>query len=592
MAQRRRNPEQAEIVARTAETTGVDTDQVGDDALKIRKTIRIAVSGDVFVTAAELKVIDSADFQRLRGIRQLGTVNLVYPTAIHTRFDHSLGTLAMAARMIEAVRSNTHNDARHSEIAPRQEIVARLYALLHDITHVPFGHTIEDELQIFGRHDENYDRIHRFLGPASEIGTIIKTELSEEVYSTLLRVYLYNDKGTAPAVSNALHQYLSDLPALDPADVFIYDLVSNTVCADLLDYLRRDDHFCNLGIALEYRFLNFLYLDVDNDGKRRAFVRLWKSKEKPTPRRDTLSDLGRLLESRYLLAERAYFHHAKIVAGVMIGRALLDAKTAKVLTESDLLIHSDDTLLRWLATDDRMPDTAKHMADCVIHRRLHRTLHVFSESDFLGASDHDHAFKFLENALARVQSPEQRREFEDELGEVIGANRGDVLMYAPPFERDPETGESKVMNMKLAKMKVLWRGDKKFLKDIDDTVIRPRLAQILAAHRALWSVRLIVSRELSDKQCALLLRLCTAELLGGGSSREPGQLLAAYEDVVEANVAEIFGDITVKPQDFPTLRNAAATLLLKTARDGRPFRKRLASVADVVKRQHFGGAHE
>src|ERR1041385_5875806 len=66
------------------------------DYLKIAKTIRIAVSGDVFLTKLETEIIDTTDFQRLWVIRQLGTVNTVYPTALHTRFDHSLGTLAMA----------------------------------------------------------------------------------------------------------------------------------------------------------------------------------------------------------------------------------------------------------------------------------------------------------------------------------------------------------------------------------------------------------------------------------------------------------------------------------------------------------------
>ena len=56
------------------------------------------------------------------------------------------------------------------------------------------------------------------------------------------------------------------------SDAFIYDLVSNTVCADLLDYLKRDSLFCGLAISIEERFLNFLYLAQDN-GLRRVFVR-------------------------------------------------------------------------------------------------------------------------------------------------------------------------------------------------------------------------------------------------------------------------------------------------------------------------------
>ena len=70
---------------------------------RLVKTIRIAVTGDVGVTELEKKIIDTLDFQRLRGVRQLGSSVQVYPTALHTRFDHALGTLAMADRVCKAV---------------------------------------------------------------------------------------------------------------------------------------------------------------------------------------------------------------------------------------------------------------------------------------------------------------------------------------------------------------------------------------------------------------------------------------------------------------------------------------------------------
>jgi HD superfamily phosphohydrolase len=205
--------------------------------LKIAKTIRIAVSGDVFLTKLESEIIDTEDFQRLRGIRQLGTVNLVYPTALHTRFDHSLGTLAMADRMIRAIVSNTHSSPAEQHIEPVQEALARLYALLHDLPHVPFGHTIEDELSIFTRHDKNPARIERFFGKNSEVGKLIVTYLGESVYARFMSIYSWDEDSSTQLAND---------------DNFIYDIVSNTVCADLLDYLARDSYFCNLDIPLDY----------------------------------------------------------------------------------------------------------------------------------------------------------------------------------------------------------------------------------------------------------------------------------------------------------------------------------------------------
>lgn len=74
--------------------------------LKPQKTFRIAVSGDVQVTRLEREIIDTLDFQRLGGVRQLGSVVHVFRTALHTRFDHSLGTLAMVDRMMRAIATN------------------------------------------------------------------------------------------------------------------------------------------------------------------------------------------------------------------------------------------------------------------------------------------------------------------------------------------------------------------------------------------------------------------------------------------------------------------------------------------------------
>src|SRR5437773_3477412 len=110
--------------------------------LKPKKTMQIAVSGGVLITELERGIVDTPDFQRLRGIRQLGLAYLVYPTALHTRFDHSLGTLEMAVRMIQGIRENAHSGPQESTITEEQVVLTRLYALLHDITHIPFGHSI------------------------------------------------------------------------------------------------------------------------------------------------------------------------------------------------------------------------------------------------------------------------------------------------------------------------------------------------------------------------------------------------------------------------------------------------------------------
>src|SRR5215469_8013819 len=117
-----------------------------------RKLIRDAVHGDMEMTALEVELMDTPEFQRLRGIKQLGTAYLVFPSAVHTRFEHSLGTSWMARRVIEAIR-RTH------PVSDDQEALIRIAALVHDMMHIPFGHTLEDERRVLPRHDKDESRV-------------------------------------------------------------------------------------------------------------------------------------------------------------------------------------------------------------------------------------------------------------------------------------------------------------------------------------------------------------------------------------------------------------------------------------------------
>ena len=66
------------------------------------KVFTLAASGEVRLFGPEVAVVGTPEFQRLAGIKQLGTSHLVFRTAIHTRFEHSLGTLHMADHILHA----------------------------------------------------------------------------------------------------------------------------------------------------------------------------------------------------------------------------------------------------------------------------------------------------------------------------------------------------------------------------------------------------------------------------------------------------------------------------------------------------------
>lgn len=109
------------------------------------KLIRDLVHGYVHLTAFELKIIDSVPFQRLKDIRQL-TCQEVYPSARHTRFEHSLGVLQLTKNVISAINENGQIDTNENNMISDQLIFnTRLAALLHDVGHCPFSHLGEGE---------------------------------------------------------------------------------------------------------------------------------------------------------------------------------------------------------------------------------------------------------------------------------------------------------------------------------------------------------------------------------------------------------------------------------------------------------------
>src|SRR5437899_2617173 len=298
-----------------------------------RKLIRDAVHGDIEMDALEVELMDTPEFQRLRGIKQLGTAYLVFPSAVHTRFEHSLGTSWMAHRMVEAIRLR-------QVISPDDIRLIRVAALLHDITHIPFGHTLEDERRVLPRHDKDEERVDYFLR-ASSVGRILKREgLQDAVIRTLQGDQTYQS-----------------------------DIIGGAISADLLDYLRRDTYSCGLSQYYDPRiFESFI---IDNN-------RLAMNLEKHGMlRHDALSELVNLLRIRYTLSERVYFHHTKISSGAMISKAV-ELALRDGLSVQELRTLKDETLLWMLRELYTRNPTVAHLLNRLDARHLFRACYVLT----------------------------------------------------------------------------------------------------------------------------------------------------------------------------------------------------------------------
>src|SRR4051812_45566790 len=144
----------------------------------MKKLIRDAVHGDIEMGPLEVEIMDTPEFQRLRGIKQLGTAYLVFPSAMHTRFEHSLGTSWMAQRIIEILK-------RSRAVPADEEQLIRVSALLHDITHIPFGHTLEDERRVLPRHDKDEARASWFLRQSTIAKILAREGIQDSVLNAL-----------------------------------------------------------------------------------------------------------------------------------------------------------------------------------------------------------------------------------------------------------------------------------------------------------------------------------------------------------------------------------------------------------------------
>ena len=235
--------------------------------------IRDPIHGDIALSQLETAVLDCPDLQRLRGIKQLGTASLVYPGAVHSRFEHSLGTCAATHRILDSIRRDG------TSVTDELEHLIGAAALLHDVTHVPFGHTLEDERRLFPRHDKG-----------SRLARLLEGRLGRHLERLGVREPIADLLGAAP-------------PTLPP---WTGEIVSSTIDADLLDYLRRDSRYT--GLAQDYDDRVFRYFTIANNRlalilAKHGMVRL-----------DARSEIIQLLRMRYFLTERVYYHHTKVIA--------------------------------------------------------------------------------------------------------------------------------------------------------------------------------------------------------------------------------------------------------------------------------------
>ena len=275
--------------------------------------VRDPIHKDIRLDAMGRELTDTPRVQRLRRIHQLGTGNLVYPGANHTRFEHSLGAWHLAGLAAEAV------GAREDE---RKAVQAA--ALLHDVGHGPFSHT------------------------------------SDPLYRDFLRK-THEDVTIEALQKGALHDALerhgvkpSSVADLIRGEGPLGRLVSGDLDVDRMDYLVRDSHYTGVHIGVDLaRLVGDLVLTPKGVAIREG----------------SLPAAEMLLVTRLQMYTTVYFHHTLRVAERMIERAFRLALEAGEIRPEELPRMDDvaaTMLLRHSKTD------AWRLMLAVDQRKLHK----------------------------------------------------------------------------------------------------------------------------------------------------------------------------------------------------------------------------
>jgi HD superfamily phosphohydrolase len=278
------------------------------------RTINDPIHGVITLTPNMCKIIDTPEFQRLHRLRQLGATYLVYPSATHTRFEHSLGVSHLAKIMLTALRNNNPDLRITDELIELYQVAG----LVHDIGHGPFSHLYDDVI-LNPEELKHEDR-----------GIVIFKEM----------VKTYNIDFTSEQVN-----FIVELIEPTNKNDWKFQIISNKYCSidvDKIDYIQRDSF--HLGFGINQTFERLLTMcDVKccgKDGKINS-VLCWPEKLQ--------DEVMALFETRYRLHKRVYCHHTVKSLEIIINQILMRIKNTTQLNLEDLY---DDII--WFPFGDQL----------------------------------------------------------------------------------------------------------------------------------------------------------------------------------------------------------------------------------------------
>lgn len=366
------------------------------------KIVHDSVHGSIRLGGVFLSLLEVPELQRLHSIHQLGLAYLVYPGANHTRFEHSLGTFAVARRICTSLQMD-----------PEEATLVECAAFLHDVGHLPYSHTLE-----FVLHDRfgiDHEDISRRLIRGEETVLSPRDKKILGRYSSIPEVLerfnidpievgnLLGGKAPPSGPQRTLTKQRGQTHF--NAKRYLSQIVSGPVDADQLDYLKRDAHYTGVAYGV---------IDLD-----RLFETLQVFNGDLVVERGGLSAIEGMLVARALMFSSVYFHKTVRISELMLAKAVEQLGAEEVdrmhsMTDSSLLAH--------LVAKGGY---SEEIATLIKYRRLFKKAHAvrvaeipldkWEEIDSLGAVD-------------------ERRSLEEDIARRAGVEPGYVVVDVPSSE--------------------------------------------------------------------------------------------------------------------------------------------------------------
>lgn len=314
--------------------------------------IRCPVHGFIHYSKNERAFIDHPTFRRLRNVRQLALTCYVYPGAMHSRFEHSLGVMEMATRAFDALATK-HEKTIAGELSKLPELqddvlvrgrqVVRMLAMLHDIGHPAFSHAAESVLPLKDHEEVSIYVIKKVLGPM----------LDERFF---------------PGMSDLLVRLMEKKPEV----TFLRQFVVSEIDMDRTDYLRRDSLHCGVDYGhFDFHRLIEALTVIENPESKQVQIGLERGGE---------HIFEALILARYQMNTQVYLHRIRRIYDYYLTTYMKSWGKEHYLTTEDVLEYDDMDLLSLMKSESKTDCPRTDLARRIVDRNHHRMIFETGDS--------------------------------------------------------------------------------------------------------------------------------------------------------------------------------------------------------------------